>query len=125
MKNPITWFDIYVEDIDRAVAFYETVLEISLGDMGDPSDPTIVMKAFPSVMEQYGATGALVKMQGVPAGMNSTVVYFDCDDCEVEQGRVVAAGGSVERPKFSIGEYGFVSLVKDTEGNMIGLHSRK
>ncbi len=25
----------------------------------------------------------------------------------------------------SIGEYGFISLVHDTEGNMIGLHSMK
>ena len=125
MKNPITWFDIYVEDIDRAVAFYEAVLGIKLEDMGNPSDSTMVMKAFPSLMEQYGATGALVKMQGIPAGMNSTIVYFDCDDCELEQARVDAAGGRVERPKFSIGEYGFVSLVKDTEGNMIGLHSRQ
>ena len=27
-------------------------------------------------------------------------------------------------PKYSIGEYGFVALVTDTEGNMLGLHSR-
>ena len=28
------------------------------------------------------------------------------------------------RPKFPIGEHGFVSIVTDTEGNMVGLHSR-
>ena len=32
-------------------------------------------------------------------------------------------GGQVVRAKFSIGEYGFIALVRDTEGNMIGLHS--
>jgi predicted enzyme related to lactoylglutathione lyase len=36
---------------------------------------------------------------------------------------VTAAGGRVERAKMSIGEYGFISLVVDSEGNMIGLHS--
>jgi predicted enzyme related to lactoylglutathione lyase len=38
---------------------------------------------------------------------------------------VAAAGGRIHRPKLSIGEWGFISLVYDTEGNMIGLHSAK
>jgi hypothetical protein len=41
----------------------------------------------------------------------------------VEEGRVVPAGGKVLRPKFSIGDFGFISLVIDSEGNPIGLHS--
>ena len=41
------------------------------------------------------------------------------------KGRVVKSGGKVEKTKFSIGQYGFISLVYDTEGNMIGLHSMK
>ncbi len=34
-------------------------------------------------------------------------------------------GGKVQRPKMSIGEYGFITLAFDTEGNMIGLYSQK
>ena len=37
----------------------------------------------------------------------------------------VAAGGKVVRPKFSIGEFGWVSLCEDTEGNMFGFSSMK
>lgn len=51
------------------------------------------------------------------------IVYFNCEDCAVEESRVAAAGGRVFKPKFSIGQYGFVALVHDTEGNLIGLHS--
>lgn len=51
------------------------------------------------------------------------MVYFSCDDCALEEARVVAAGGLIVRPKFPIGEHGSVSIVTDTEGNMIGLHS--
>ncbi|MEC7468474.1 MAG: VOC family protein, partial [Pseudomonadota bacterium] len=47
------------------------------------------------------------------------------EDCATEASRVVEAGGVLEREKFAIGEYGFVSLAKDTEGNVIGLHSLK
>jgi predicted enzyme related to lactoylglutathione lyase len=43
----------------------------------------------------------------------------------VEEGRVTKAGGRIEKTKFSIGPYGFISLVYDTEGNMFGLHSMR
>ncbi|HEX5056603.1 MAG TPA: VOC family protein, partial [Gammaproteobacteria bacterium] len=56
---------------------------------------------------------------------NGVLVYFGCEDCAVEESRVGKAGGSIKRPKMSIGQYGFISLVFDTEGNMIGLHSMK
>jgi uncharacterized protein len=62
-------------------------------------------------------------MKGVLPG-GSTMIYFSCEDCATEEARVVAAGGKIERPKMSIGEYGFISLIWDTEGNMIGLHSQ-
>ncbi len=83
------------------------------------------MWAFPMEMNASGASGALVKMQGVPSGGNSTLVYFGCEDCSVEEGRVTKSGGRIHKKKFSIGQYGFISLVIDTEGNMFGLHSMK
>jgi predicted enzyme related to lactoylglutathione lyase len=64
-------------------------------------------------------------MPGFPAGGNSTLVYFSCEDCAVEESRVVPAGGKIEKEKFSIGPYGFITLAYDTEGNMFGLHSLK
>ncbi|NOT48896.1 MAG: VOC family protein, partial [Acidobacteria bacterium] len=67
----------------------------------------------------------LVQMAGVPSGGNSTLVYFVSQDCAVEEGRVAGAGGSIFKPKMSIGPYGFISLCTDTEGNMFGVHSMK
>ena len=64
-------------------------------------------------------------MDGFPSGGNSTLVYFNCEDCAVEAARVAGAGGRVQRDKMSIGEYGFIALCFDTEGNMFGLHSMK
>jgi len=125
MNNPVGWFEIYVADMERAQKFYESVLDIQLGDLGDPSDPNIVMKSFPSDMEKYGATGALAKREGSPVGQNSVLVYFSCDDCSLEESRIESSGGKVEKSKFSIGECGFISLAVDTEGNMFGMHSLK
>lgn len=119
--NPVGWFEIYVQDMERARGFYETVLGTSLQHL--PS-PEIEMWAFPMSDNAPGASGALVKAPGVPSG-GSTMVYFTCDDCAVEGGRVAAAGGKVHRDKMSIGQYGFIVLAVDPDGNMFGLHSMK
>lgn len=121
-KNAVGWFEIYVQDLPRARAFYEAVLGQKLQKIEAGG---LEMWAFPWKQGATGASGALVKMQGVPSGGNSTLVYFMCDDTAVEEGRVAKAGGKVFKPKFAIGEHGFVSLVYDSEGNLFGLHSMK
>ncbi|MFZ1494377.1 MAG: VOC family protein, partial [Candidatus Competibacter denitrificans] len=60
---------------------------------------------------------------GCPSGGNSTMVYFACTNCAVEAQRAQSAGGEIIKGKFSIDPYGFIALVTDTEGNVIGLHS--
>ncbi|MGK2910712.1 MAG: VOC family protein [Sphingobium sp.] len=122
-QNPVGWFEIYVDDMKRAKAFYEAVFHFTLDPMPMPG-MELEMFTFPMHQGGSGAAGALVKMDGVKAGGGGTLVYFNCADCAVEQGRVAGAGGKVFKEKFSIGEFGFIALVVDTEGNMIGLHSK-
>lgn len=122
--NPVGWFEIYVQDINRSKTFYEAVLSIELNSMNSGSD-TMKMLAFPSEFGQPGTGGSLVQMDGVPSGGNSVLVYFICEDCAVQAARAVANGGKVFKEKTSIGEYGFIVLAVDTEGNMFGLHSMK
>ncbi len=122
--NVVGWFDIYVSDMDRAVAFYETVLKTKLESIGDPTGETQMM-SFSADMTAYGAAGALVKSQHARPGAGGTLVYFSVEDCSEEQARVASAGGKVIRPKFSIGEFGWVTLCQDTEGNLFGLSSMK
>jgi predicted enzyme related to lactoylglutathione lyase len=124
-NNPVGWFEIYVQDMPRAKAFYEAVFQGRLSPLTNPDPSGFVdmeMWAFPMSAEGYGAAGALVKMAGCPSG-GSTLVYFSCADCAVEAERAVAHGGRIFKPKMSIGANGFIAMVVDTEGNMIGLHS--
>ncbi|MFY7905195.1 MAG: VOC family protein [Burkholderiaceae bacterium] len=120
--NAIGWFDIYVHDLNRAVQFYETVLQCTLHPIGDPTGETRMM-AFPTDMGAYGAGGALVVAEHARPGPGGTLVYFSVADCALESARVASAGGKVIRPKFSIGEFGWVALCEDTEGNPFGLSS--
>lgn len=122
--NAVGWFDIYVDQLDRATAFYETVLGCKLEEMGDPTGETQMM-SFPTEMSQYGAGGALSKSEHARPGPGGTVIYFMAEDCAANAGRVEEAGGQVIRPKFSIGEFGWVALCQDTEGNIFGLNSMK
>lgn len=121
-NNPVIWFEIYVQDMARARRFYEGVLDGALERIGGPD---MEMWAFAMARDTEGAGGALVRMEGVPSGGNSTLVYFACADCAVEEARVARFGGQVQQSKQSIGEYGFISLAVDTEGNRFGLHSMR
>lgn len=126
--NPVVHFEIYVQDMARARAFYEALFNTRLEPMANPT-PEVAMEmwAFPmdrgSGMAGYGAGGMLVRMDGFAPGPGGTLVYFGCEDCAVEAARATANGGAVVQPKTAIGEHGFCALVRDTEGNTIGLHS--
>jgi predicted enzyme related to lactoylglutathione lyase len=66
-----------------------------------------------------------VRIPSVESRMGGTIVYFSVVDCTVEAQRAAENGGKVHKPKFSLGEYGHLALVYNSEGNMIGLHSMK
>ena len=128
-RNPVGWFEIYVNDMPRAKTFYEAVFQTKLESLTGPATEggadVLEMWMFPSDMSEDnpGCNGALCKMDGCVAGAGGTLIYFSCADCAVEAARVVPAGGSIYKDKFAIGQYGHIAIVSDTEGNTIGLHS--
>tara|TARA_R110002126_G_scaffold63511_1_gene162666 strand:+ start:1972 stop:2367 length:396 start_codon:yes stop_codon:yes gene_type:complete len=126
--NPVVHFEIYVDDMQRAKAFYQTLFEIKLEQIPSPTpEMEMDMWFFPmdkeNGMSYYGAGGSLVKMDGYSPGGGGTLVYFGCDDCAVLAERAAANGGSIHQPKMAIGAHGFCAVVRDSEGNLIGLHS--
>lgn len=125
-NNPVGWFELYVDDMSRARKFYSEVFGFEMQDAEIPSGmDEMQMVFFPFNHTAAGCPGALVKMEGVKPGTGGTMIYFSCENCAAEESRVKKEGGKVIRSKFAIGDYGFCSLVTDTEGNMIGLHSMK
>ena len=119
--NPVCWFEIYVEDMDRARKFYETVFQTTLEKLHSDA---IEMWAFP-MQPGGGAPGALARIDGCGPSGNNVIIYFSCHDCAVEADKAAAAGGQIHKRRFSIGQYGYIALITDTEGNMIGLHSMR
>jgi predicted enzyme related to lactoylglutathione lyase len=73
-SNPVVWFEIYVQNMERAKAFYEAVLAVELEKTPAPTEEmNMEMWSFPADKDAakttYGACGMLVKMEGVPLWM--------------------------------------------------------
>ena len=119
MRNAINWFELPTQDLDRAVRFYEKSLAVTLKrEVFNGTD----MAIFPA--DQQAAGGALIRdAKRAPSG-DGALVYLDASGkLDAALDRIPAAGGQVVLPKTDIGPPGFIAIVKDTEGNVIGLHS--
>jgi predicted enzyme related to lactoylglutathione lyase len=125
MKNVISWFEIYTTNFERAKKFYSEVFGYKLEELPLASENHPDMRYAVFSNEGDGVGGALVRIKEVNPGHGGTMVYFDTNDIDAELSRVETAGGKIIRWKQSIGEYGFIALVEDPEGNMIGLRSMK
>ena len=119
--NPVNWFEIPVDDLERAKQFYETVfgLKLSLNEMGP-----MKMAWFPMTPGGSGATGTLMKSEGYAPSHAGTLVYFSVTDVEGTLAKVNANGGKTLMPKTGIGEHGYIAHFQDCEGNRVALHSK-
>lgn len=121
-QNALNWFDLYVTDLIRARAFYSTILGAEL-DAPDGPDTGMEMAIFPFDYKN-GIGGALVKKEGLSPGAGGTLIYLNVEgDLDGVLSRIPAAGGTVLQPRLAIGEHGFIAIIRDTEGNTVGLHS--
>ncbi len=127
MKNNVVgWFEIPVENMERAITFYEKVLDLKMTrNQMEPLD----MAWFPWIEDGLGTPGSLVfHEEFYKPSTDGVLIYLTAHsgDLENELSRVEGAGGKVLQPKTKISdEYGFMALIIDSEGNRIALHSRK
>lgn len=118
--NPINWFEIPANDLDRAKSFYESVLDVELTELGMDHWK---MYQFPMLGDSYGASGTLVKAEGYKPSHEGALIYFSVGDIEATLQKVIANGGKILLPKMSINEYGFIAHFEDSEGNRVALHT--
>lgn len=120
--SAIHWFEIPVNEFERAKTFYETILQISMPIM-DMGDPGMQMAVFAVSIPHID--GCIIKSDFHTPSSTGTCVYLNGEpDLQLVLDRVEAAGGKIVMPKEQISpEYGFMGMFEDTEGNKVGLHS--
>ncbi|MCL4161341.1 UNVERIFIED_CONTAM: hypothetical protein GTU68_031968 [Idotea baltica] len=120
-KQFISWFEIPVLDLSRAVSFFNHVYDIQLEITGQ-SDYSMAL--FPV---KTGVGGALVKGQGCIPSETGSLIYLNAtDDMTLMLQRIEEAGGRIIMEKTLISEdAGYFSLFIDTEGNKLALHSNQ
>lgn len=123
MQNAINWFEIPVNNLERAQKFYETIMDISMIPV---EVDTFRMLMFP-VDDSKSVGGALIESPGNynPSLTDGPLIYLNGNpDLQNVLNRVDGAGGKIMVPKTQITpEYGYMAVIQDTEGNRIALHS--
>ncbi|MEO7162236.1 MAG: VOC family protein [Bdellovibrionia bacterium] len=117
--NVVVWFEIPVTNIHRAAKFYSTVfgIKLNVSEMGDAKGAM-----FP--VTRGAASGALVQSNENKPSRDGTMIYLNGGkDLSKPLSLVEKAGGKVIQEKMEIGEYGFIAIFEDSEGNQVALQS--
>jgi predicted enzyme related to lactoylglutathione lyase len=112
------WFELPADDFERAVRFYEAVFGVTL--TRESAGPE-TLAVFP--YERPGISGAVVDRPGQSGA--GPIVYLNADGrLGAMLDAVAAHGGSVlTRPIAVGGGRGSFALIRDPEGNRVGLHA--
>jgi predicted enzyme related to lactoylglutathione lyase len=120
MYNVVNWFEIPTANLERATAFYESMLGTRLKREVFGGTPHAIF------LGEKEAAGALIHDPKRKPSHEGSLVYLnarkDLDGC-IE--RAAKAGGRVVLPKTDIGDPGFIAIVADTEGNHVALHMER
>jgi len=124
LDNALNWFEIPVDDFDRAKKFYENLFEYQMPEaqMGDTK-----MGFFLYDFKNGKVGGAICKSEMHKPSNLGSLIYLNCQpNLQIVLDRVENAGGKILKQKTKISEdqnLGFWALVADTEGNNVALHS--
>ncbi len=116
----IVHFDLPAEDLERAASFYGKLLGWKFERMPGP-------------MEYFGITtfddqgrpslgGGMGKKNEWDTGITN---YIGVGSVEDTLKRLVELGGKVVLPRTEVGEFGYLAVCLDTEGNKFGLWENK
>jgi hypothetical protein len=123
MSNRIVHFEIQAENPDRAMKFYKDVFG---WDFPKWMDNYWAVMTAPKDSKEPGINGGLLPRPCPPPkpeqGTNAFVCTVQVDNFDEIEKKILAAGGKVAMPKFSIQGIAWQGYYLDPEGNTFGIH---
>lgn len=122
--HAIQWFEIPAVDLERAFQFYSRILnnQVRKGNFG--GGELILFNVPFNTGEAVG--GSIVLRENFQPSMEGPLVYLNAfGKLQDAVNQVEAAGGKVLVPFIDLGKFGFAALIRDSEGNRIGLLSQE
>lgn len=117
MKNKLTHFAIYIDDLERAKNFYSEVFEWGFNSYGHPD----FLQIKTDNSDNAEPIGALQSRKYSP--ISEKVIGFECtisvENIDETIEKVISYGGKVVLAKTVIPQVGFITKFLDTEGNLI------
>lgn len=119
----IAFFDIPADNIERAKHFSTSLFgwKINLGRT-TPEQAAIAAMQYHAVLTGEAREGTM-NMGGLyrRRGNESIKNYVEVDDIDAVLAKVENLGGTIVRPREMVPGVGLVAMIKDTEGNGIGI----
>ena len=113
-KHPLVWFQIPVQDFERARHFYQQVFRWEARPM--EGAPVWEIDA------GDGIGGGFVRGAGAGGDTEGLTFYVRVPDLEQTIVRAVQAGATLlRRPEYLGGALGISAAIRDPDGNVIGL----
>ncbi|MGE0590114.1 MAG: VOC family protein [Cyclobacteriaceae bacterium] len=117
MKNNLTHFAIYIENMERAAKFYGSIFEWEFSGYGAPDFLQIRL----TDNEEQNPIGALQhsKYSLIPEKVKGFECSIEVSDIDQTEKAILSAGGKILMPKTEIPHVGWIIKFQDTEGNIV------
>jgi predicted enzyme related to lactoylglutathione lyase len=122
--DKVVFFEIPVDDGARARKFYSAVFDWKMNEISEMHYTQVgTVEA-----DRMGIRGVPKEPGAINGGMierrepvKTPIIYICVQNIDQAAATIERNGGKVIQPKVAVGNFGFASYFKDTEGNVVGL----
>jgi len=118
MGNPFVHVELNTTDTERAKTFYGKLFDWKLEDV--PMGPMTY-----TMINVGGGTGGGMMKQLIPGAPSAWLPYVDVDDIKEATKRAKSLGATIMKDVTEVMEMGWLSIIVDPTGAMLGLWQPK
>jgi predicted enzyme related to lactoylglutathione lyase len=120
MANPFVHVELNTADPEKAKAFYAKLFQWELEDVANPGVPT---GSYTIVKVGTGTGGGIMKL--VPGGPSGWLAYVAVEDIHAATQKAKSLGGQVMKEVTEVMGMGWLSIIQDPTGVVLGLWKPK